>query len=223
MSSTPSPSRASDTSRHSSALTSDRRSPPMNSKPAITASSRPRRCAVVGDSTPRPSVRGRAAVARIAAMVLTRGLTDGSARAEGDVGAEGRVGFRGFVGAAVPVYQRLIEERCAKVDHWQNSPRSHQRAGSIWSRRVKWCRASGAAGVRARSPGSSTVPAISPRGTNPVSFMRHRLFSHAFQAKSQRLERDASSSSRASTPSCCRVLPSSTARCFKRRDNAWSM
>ena len=34
--------------------------------------------------------------------MLTRGLTDGSARAEGDVGAEGRVGFRGFVGAAVP-------------------------------------------------------------------------------------------------------------------------
>ena len=30
-------------------------------KPAITASSRPRRCAVVWDSTPRPSVRGRAA------------------------------------------------------------------------------------------------------------------------------------------------------------------
>ena len=67
MSSTPSPSRASDTSRHSSALTSDRRSPPMNNSEAITASSRPRRCAVVWDSTPRPSVRGRSAVARIAA------------------------------------------------------------------------------------------------------------------------------------------------------------
>ena len=35
-------------------------------------------------------------------MVLTGGLTDGSARAEGDVGAEGRVGFRGFRGEAVP-------------------------------------------------------------------------------------------------------------------------
>ena len=63
MSSRPSPSLASATSRHSSALTSDRRSPPMNSKPAITASSRPRRCAVMWDSTPRPSVRGRSTVA----------------------------------------------------------------------------------------------------------------------------------------------------------------
>ena len=54
------------------AATSDRRSPPMNSKPAITASSRPRRCAVVWDSTPRPSVRGRAAVARIAASPAAR-------------------------------------------------------------------------------------------------------------------------------------------------------
>ena len=36
-------------------------------------------------------------------------------------------------------------------------------------------------------------------------------------------ERDASSSSRASTPSCCRVLSSSTARCFKLRDNAGAM
>ena len=39
-------------------------------------------------------------------MVLTGGLTDGSAGAEGDVGEEGRVGFRGFRGEAVPVYQR---------------------------------------------------------------------------------------------------------------------
>ena len=39
----------------------------MNNSEAITASSRPRRCAVVWDSTPRPSVRGRSAVARIAA------------------------------------------------------------------------------------------------------------------------------------------------------------
>ena len=31
----------------------------MNSKPAITASSRPRRCAVVGDSTPRPLSRAQ--------------------------------------------------------------------------------------------------------------------------------------------------------------------
>ena len=30
----------------------------MNNNPAITASVRPRRCAVVWDSTPRPSVRG---------------------------------------------------------------------------------------------------------------------------------------------------------------------
>ena len=44
----PSPSVAADTSRHSSALTSARRNPPMNSNPAITASSRPRRCAVAG-------------------------------------------------------------------------------------------------------------------------------------------------------------------------------
>ena len=29
--------------------------------------------------------------------------------------------------------------------------------------------------------------------------------------------------SRASTPSCCRVLSSSTARCFRRRDNSGSM
>ena len=36
-------------------------------------------------------------------MVLTGGLTDGSASAEGE---EGRVGFRGFRGEAVPVYQR---------------------------------------------------------------------------------------------------------------------
>ena len=72
VSSTPSPSRASDTSRHSSALTSDRRSPPINNSEAITASSRPRRCAVVWDSTPRPSVRGRAAVARIAASPSAR-------------------------------------------------------------------------------------------------------------------------------------------------------
>ena len=49
-----------------------RRSPPINSKPAITASSRPRRCAVVWDSTPRPSVRGRSAVARIAASPSAR-------------------------------------------------------------------------------------------------------------------------------------------------------
>ena len=66
---------------------------------------------------------------RGADVMLPCGLTDGSAGAEGDVGAEGRVGFSGFRGEAVPVYQRLIEERCAKVDHWQNSPRSHQRAG----------------------------------------------------------------------------------------------
>ena len=39
-------------------------------------------------------------------MVLTGGLTDGSASAEGDVGEEGRVGFRGFREEAVPVYQR---------------------------------------------------------------------------------------------------------------------
>ena len=70
--STPSPSRASVTSAQRKAATSDRRSPPMNSKPAITASSRPRRCAVVWDSTPRPSVRGRAAVARIAASPSAR-------------------------------------------------------------------------------------------------------------------------------------------------------
>ena len=81
MISTPSPSRASDTSRHSSALTSDRRSPPMNSNPAITASSRPRRCAVVWDSTPRPSVRGRSAVARIAA-------SPGGVRLDGEPGPE---------------------------------------------------------------------------------------------------------------------------------------
>ena len=35
--------------------------------------------------------------------------------------------------------------------------------------------------------------------------------------------RDASSISRASTPSCCRVLSSSTARCLKLRDNAGAM
>ena len=59
----------------------------MNNSEAITASSRPRRCAVVWDSTPRPSVRGRAAVARIAASLsvsavirdaLARGLPGGS-------------------------------------------------------------------------------------------------------------------------------------------------
>ena len=47
MTSTPSPSRASVTSAQRTGATSDRRSPPMNSNPAITASSRPRRCAVV--------------------------------------------------------------------------------------------------------------------------------------------------------------------------------
>ena len=62
-------------------------------------------------------------------MVLTGGLTDGSASAEGDVGEEGRVGFRGFRGEAVPVYQRaLIEERCAKVDHWSDPDSAAHRA-----------------------------------------------------------------------------------------------
>ena len=43
---------------------------------------------------------------------LTRGLTDGSARAEGDVGEEGRVGFRGFVGAAVPESRGVGHSAC---------------------------------------------------------------------------------------------------------------
>ena len=64
MSSTPSPSRG---VRHVIAiqalLTSDRRSPPINNSEAITASSRPRRCAVVWDSTPR-LVRAGLQVAR---------------------------------------------------------------------------------------------------------------------------------------------------------------
>ena len=70
--STPSPSVASVTSAQRKAATSDRRSPPMNNSEAITASVRPRRCAVVWDSTPRPSVRGRSAVARIAASPSAR-------------------------------------------------------------------------------------------------------------------------------------------------------
>ena len=45
--------------------------------------------------------------------MLTRGLTDGSARAEGDVGEEGRVGFRGFGGEAVPE-SRLASARRAR-------------------------------------------------------------------------------------------------------------
>ena len=45
-------------------------------------------------------------------VVLTGGLTDGSASAEGDVGEEGRVGFRGFVGAAVPESRGVGHSAC---------------------------------------------------------------------------------------------------------------
>ena len=45
--------------------------------------------------------------------------------------------------------------------------------------------------------GQLDTPGDIAEGNKPVSFTRHRLFSHASQAKSQRLERDASSSSRA--------------------------
>ena len=57
---------ASVTSDHRRAATSDRRNPAIKSKPAIAASSRPRRAAVVGASIPRPDFRGRWHVARTA-------------------------------------------------------------------------------------------------------------------------------------------------------------
>ena len=63
----PSPSPASSTSAQRSAETSDRRSPPMNSSPAITPSRRPRAAASWSDSTPRPRRRGRWHVASTAA------------------------------------------------------------------------------------------------------------------------------------------------------------
>ena len=50
-------------------------------------------------------------------MVLTGGLTDGSASAEGDVGEEGRVGFRGFRGEAVPVRSgpRIVDSVLSEI------------------------------------------------------------------------------------------------------------
>ena len=60
-------------------------------------------------------------------------------------------------------------------------------------------------------------------GNESVSFYAASLILSCVLDKGQRLDRDLSSSSRASTPSCCKVLPSSTARCFKRLDNAGSM
>ena len=53
----------------------------------------------------------------------------------------------------------------------------------------------------------------------PSSFVTFLFGRHCGQLR----ERDASSISRASTPSCCRVLSSSTARCLKLRDNAGAM
>ena len=52
--STPAPSVASVTSRHSTALTSERRIPAMKSNPAITPSTRPRAAAEAADSVPQP-------------------------------------------------------------------------------------------------------------------------------------------------------------------------
>ena len=40
-------------------------------------------------------------------MVLTCGLTDGSAGSQGDVGEEGGVGYEGFSGEAVPGMRRI--------------------------------------------------------------------------------------------------------------------
>ena len=57
---------ASVTSDQRRAATSDRRNPAIKSKPAITASSRPRRAAVGGASMPRRDFRGRWHVARTA-------------------------------------------------------------------------------------------------------------------------------------------------------------
>ena len=65
--STPAPSVASVTSRHSTALTSERRIPAMKSNPAITPSTRPRAAATAADSVPRPERRGCGHVASTAA------------------------------------------------------------------------------------------------------------------------------------------------------------
>ena len=51
-------------------------------------------------------------------MVLTGGLTDGSASAEAE---EGRVDLGVSVGRRSQSINALIEERCAKVDHIQRA------------------------------------------------------------------------------------------------------
>ena len=83
----PSASPASSTSAHRRAAISDRRSPPINSSPAITASRRPRAAATWSDSTPRPRRRGRWHVASTAAR--SAALNGRSARRTGPPGRRG--------------------------------------------------------------------------------------------------------------------------------------